>query len=203
MLAVIQSLPFFNLRPASFNFTKTTSKVSGRQFLSVISPPVAATAHKNVPVSIRSGMMEWLAPFKADTPSITKRSLPIPEIFAPIFTKSSAKSDTSGSRAAFSSTVVPSAKQAAMSKFSVPVTVIMSVRIALPCKRGLPSAILATINPLRIWIPAPIALRPLICWSTGRAPIAQPPGNDTVARPIRASNGPNTKIDARIVLTNS
>ncbi len=42
-----------------------------------------------------------------------------------------------------------------------------------------------------------------MCWSTGRAPIAQPPGSDTVARPIRAKSGPNTKMEARMVFTNS
>src|SRR5262245_57552359 len=50
---------------------------------------------------------------------------------------------------------------------------------------------------------APIACSPFKCWSTGRAPIAQPPGNDTRARPVRASSGPSTRTDARIVLTSS
>ena len=36
---------------------------------------------------------------------------------------------------------------------------------------------------------------------TGRAPIAHPPGSDTSARPKRASSGPSTKIDARMVFT--
>ncbi len=34
-------------------------------------------------------------------------------------------------------------------------------------------------------------------------PIAQPPGSDTVASPARASNGPRTRIDARILRTMS
>ena len=59
----------------------------------------------------------------------------MPVIFAPILTSSSAKSPTSGSRAAFSKIVVPLAKVAAINKFSVPVTVIMSVKIEAPCKR--------------------------------------------------------------------
>src|SRR4029079_4681850 len=40
-----------------------------------------------------------------------------------------------------------------------------------------------------------------MCWSTGRRPIAQPPGSDTRASPQRASNGPSARIDARIVFT--
>src|SRR5450830_932579 len=50
---------------------------------------------------------------------------------------------------------------------------------------------------------APSACRPLMCWSTGREPMAQPPGSDTFASPKRASRGPSTRIDARIVLTSS
>src|SRR5690606_28056773 len=37
----------------------------------------------------------------------------------------------------------------------------------------------------------------------GRAPIAQPPGSDTSARPKRPSSGPSTSTDARIVFTSS
>ena len=42
-----------------------------------------------------------------------------------------------------------------------------------------------------------------MCWSTGREPMAQPPGSDTMATPKRASSGPSTRMDARMVLTNS
>src|SRR5712691_3558239 len=52
-------------------------------------------------------------------------------------------------------------------------------------------------------IVAPIACRPLTCWSTGRRPIAQPPGSDTLARPQRASSGPSTSTEARMVFTSS
>src|SRR3989454_8611963 len=50
---------------------------------------------------------------------------------------------------------------------------------------------------------APIAWRPFTCWSTGRKPIAQPPGSDTLARPQRASSGPSTSTEARMVFTSS
>ena len=42
-----------------------------------------------------------------------------------------------------------------------------------------------------------------MCWSTGREPIAQPPGSDTRAMPKRAKSGPSTRMEARIVLTRS
>src|ERR1700738_1199516 len=38
---------------------------------------------------------------------------------------------------------------------------------------------------------------------TGRAPIAQPPGSDTSARPNRATSGPSTRIAAPMVFTSS
>ena len=40
-----------------------------------------------------------------------------------------------------------------------------------------------------------------MCWSTGREPIAQPPGSETQASPKRASSGPSTRIEARMVFT--
>ena len=56
----------------------------------------------------------------------------------------SAKSGISGSCAAFSKTVSPSAKAAAIKKFSVPVTVTMSVAMRAPFKRVRALAKLAT-----------------------------------------------------------
>ena len=72
------------------------------------------------------------APCSDATPWITRRSVPMPSIFAPIATRRLARSVTSGSRAAFSSTVSPSARVAAIRRFSVPVTVIMSVWMRAP-----------------------------------------------------------------------
>ena len=39
--------------------------------------------------------------------------------------------------------------------------------------------------------------------STGRVPMAQPPGSETSAQPYLANNGPKIKKDARIFLTKS
>ena len=41
------------------------------------------------------------------------------------------------------------------------------------------------------------------CMSTGRVPMAQPPGSDTLASPQRASSGPSTQKLARILDTSS
>ena len=48
-----------------------------------------------------------------------------------------------------------------------------------------------------------MACNPLMCCSTGRAPMAQPPGKDTLAFAQRASRGPNASTEARMVLTSS
>jgi hypothetical protein len=65
----------------------------------------------------------------------------------------------------------------------------------------------ASLDKLAAWsgseICAPIASSPAMCRLTGRAPIAQPPGSETRASPCRATSGPSTRIDARMVLTRS
>ena len=42
-----------------------------------------------------------------------------------------------------------------------------------------------------------------MCMSSGREPIASPPGSATRARPVRASSGPSTQIEPRILRTSS
>jgi hypothetical protein len=69
-------------------------------------------------------------------------SVPAPEILAPKTFKNPAKSATSGSIAAFLRTVCPSAKQAAIIKFSVPVTVTISNRKSVPFNRLLDEALM-------------------------------------------------------------
>ena len=57
--------------------------------------------------------------------------------------------------------------------------------------------------PCEVAISAPICSSAFKCKSTGRAPIAHPPGNETRATPTRAISGPSVKIDARMVFTSS
>ena len=91
------------------------------------SPRVMAAATSSVPASMRSGTTLWTAPVSSGTPSISMRSVPTPCRRAPIAVSSAPRSLTSGSRAAFSMIVVPSASAAAIMRFSVPVTVTRSV----------------------------------------------------------------------------
>ncbi len=63
------------------------------------------------------------------------QSVPAPWILAPIAMRKLARSTTSGSRAAFSSKVSPSASVAAIIRFSVPVTVTVSSTRRAPFRR--------------------------------------------------------------------
>ena len=131
MLSAVVSI----FAPASVSLSSTASSVSGRALRAVTLPPVIAAATRKVPVSMRSGTTEWRPPPRRSTPWMTMRDVPAPSIFAPSALRHSARSVTSGSIAAFSSTVVPSASVAAAMTFSVPVTVTMSVQIRVPFRR--------------------------------------------------------------------
>src|SRR5229473_2736250 len=73
----------------------------------------------------------WAAP-RPSTPSIWIVGVPAPRTRAPILLSNSAKSRTSGSRAALLIVVRPRASVAAIIKFSVPVTEILSKWISAP-----------------------------------------------------------------------
>ncbi|EWS65701.1 hypothetical protein Y695_01026 [Hydrogenophaga sp. T4] len=93
---------------------------------------------------MRSATTWWVQPRRRSTPWMWMRLVPWPSILAPMAISISARSVISGSWAAFSSRVSPSASAAAMRKFSVPVTVIMSVAMRAPCRRVLPAGSCAT-----------------------------------------------------------
>ena len=116
----------------------------------------------------------------------------------PNFLKNVIKSKISGSIAQFDSMVLPSAPQAAINAFSVAPTEIDGNLILLPIRPFLASAI---IYPSLIFIFAPNFFKANKCISTGRVPIAQPPGNETLAFLYLVNNGPKTKTPALIVFT--
>ena len=97
-------------------------------------PFVSVAAARYVPASILSEGMKQSPPFNSETPVICISSVPAPSIFAPIELRKFAKSTTSGSLAAFLKIVSPSAKTAAMIKFSVPVTVTPPKVISAPLR---------------------------------------------------------------------
>src|SRR5262245_50140845 len=80
-----------------------------------------------------------------------------------------------------------------MRMFSVAPTLGKSSQIWAPCR---PSAS-ATTQPCSISLWAPSWRRPFWCMSSGREPIASPPGSATTARLQRPTSGPSTQTDAR------
>ena len=77
----------------------------------------AATAH--VPATMRSGTVRWVTGASPSTPVTTKVDVPVPSMVAPIDASMRQMSTISGSRAALSMTVTPSAVTAAISNVSV------------------------------------------------------------------------------------
>ncbi len=68
---------------------------------------------------MRSAMTSWSTPWSVCPPSMRMVLVPAPSMTAPIPLRKAHRSTISGSRAAFSITVTPSAAVAAMSRFSV------------------------------------------------------------------------------------
>ena len=76
-----------------------------------------------VAASMRSGMTSCSAPCSSLTPVMVMVGLPAPVIFAPMALRKCARSTTSGSQAALSMMVTPSASTAAIMTLAVPSTV--------------------------------------------------------------------------------
>ncbi len=90
--------------------------------------------------------------------------------------------------------MTPSAKTDAINKFSVAPTEGNSKNTSDPINRSARPFI----SPCSCEKVAPSCSSPFKCISMGRDPKSSPPGIATRARPILASNGPSTTIEARI-----
>jgi len=164
-------------------------------------PFVIAAATMNVPASMRSPMTLYLTGLRDLTPSMVSLGEPMPVTFAPIAFSMPARSLISGSQAADSITVVPFARVAAISMFAVPRTVDPKGpprNMFLPMR---PLGAVATMLPFLREISAPSSRRPRRWMSTGRSPIAHPPGIETSACPQRARRGPSMQMLALILRT--
>ena len=155
------------------------------------SPPAIAAAKAQVPATMRSVtvvVLDRRAAGRRPRPSASRWRRP--SIRAPIATSIWHRSTISGSRATLSMTVVPSARTAAISRFSVAPTVGKSSQRSAPRSR---SATSATTWPCSMCTVAPRSRSPAMCMSSPREPIASPPGSATLARPQRATSGPSTR----------
>ena len=95
---------------------------SGAEFLTVIVPPVMALSAMKVTASWKSSAKVKLPPPSWATPCTVSRLVPMPSICAPSMAMKAQNSCTCGSLAAFISVLVPPAKAAHSTKFSVVVT---------------------------------------------------------------------------------
>ncbi len=81
---------------------------------------------------MRSGTTVCSTAWSSSTPSMVMVDDPAPRIWAPMWLSIAARSASSGSRAALSMTVVPLARTAAISAFSVAPTLGNSSRMRAP-----------------------------------------------------------------------
>ena len=154
----------------------------------------------NVPATILSLIILWLALSNLLTPSIWIIPLVLILIFAPILFKQSAKSDISGSIAAFSIIVLPFAIADAIIIFSVAPTLGNDKGTWFPIK---PFFTLPITYPFSTEKLAPNFFNPSKWISIGLVPMAQPPGREIFASPNLLIKGPKIKIEALIFLTMS
>ena len=193
-----QSVPRSIEMPICSYFLSTRPRCSGAKPRTVTGSPVRAPTARNVPASMRSPTTRCSTGRSSETPSISMTGEPAPETFAPISLSMFARSTISGSRAALSIVVTPRAKTDAIMRFSVaPTLAKLSVTVA-PVS---PCGALAWMLPCLTSNSTPSASRPRMCMSMLRAPMLQPPGMATMARPNRESRGPRTAVEARICAT--
>ena len=185
--------------PISPTFWQSMSMWSGLAPTRLISPPAIPTAARYVAASILSGTTACSTAPSFSTPSITIVDVPAPRTLLPIRLRKEARSAISGSRAAFSIIVVPSAKTAAIIIFSVAPTLGNSKTMRLP--RNLSQW--PSMYPCSDANFAPNISRPRKCMSIGLGPKSSPPGSATLAFPYLASRGPNTTMEALIFSTSS
>ena len=185
--------------PAVTSLSSAISRCCAFPPATVMSPWVMVAAIAHVPATMRSATALCRTGCNASTPSISSVDVPMPSICAPIATNIWHRSTISGSRAALSIAVLPLASTAAISRFSVAPTLGKSSQIVAPVSVGAS----ATTNPCSIPSVAPIRSSPAKCMSSLREPMLSPPGSATLARPVRASSGPSTQIEARILRTSS
>ena len=179
----------FTVQPISSKMSSSDLMCVGLQWVALIFPREMTPPHRKEPASMRSGMVLLNPGCNSGTPWTTRDRVPLPSILAPMLSSKSIRESISGSIAAFSRTLVPLARVAAIRTFTVAPTETMGKR-KLPPGKG-PSLVAST-YPWVTSIFAPRASSPFKWRSTGRGPQAHPPGKETRQRPNRATRGPKT-----------
>ncbi len=179
--------------PAAPSLVSTNDRCLGFTPRTVTSPRVMDAAIPQVAATMRSPITRCSVGCSRSTPRMVNVEDPAPDTCAPILFSIAQRSAMSGSRAALSMTVSPSARTAAMRMFSVAPTDGKASRMVAPCN----FSAVATTQPCSISLWAPSRRRPDWCMSSGREPMASPPGSATTARRHRATRGPSTQTEAR------
>ena len=118
----------------------------------------------------------------------------MPSMSAPSETRKRQRSCTCGSQAALPIVVSPGASAAAMTMFSVAITLASSRKTS----RAAHARRCASRSASPTSTSAPSSVNAWMCGSSRRRPMTSPPGGATLARPQRASSGPASRNDARI-----
>ena len=117
----------------------------------------------------------------------------MPWMSAPSEPRKRQRSCTCGSQAALPIVVSPCASAAAMTMFSVAITLASSRKTFAP---RTPSARMSYASPASTSTPS--FVKPWMCGSSLRRPMTSPPGGATIAAPARTSSGPASRNEARI-----
>lgn len=158
----------------------------------------AATAQ--VPATTRSGTVVWSAGCSVSTPCTASVEEPMPSMEAPIASSSRQMSMISGSRAALSMTVVPSAVTEAMRRFSVAPTLGKLQPHRGPAQPAFAGGDEEAVLAVHV---RPEALEAGDVHVEAAAADVVAARQGDVGLPHRARSGPSTLIDARSLRTRS
>src|SRR3954447_12810281 len=190
------SSPISTRTPSRPNAGMIESRSFGRTASIVTSPPLIAAMPMKLPTSMWSGPIAHSPPPSESTPWMRSTLDSMPSICAPSDTRKRHKSCTCGSQAALPITVSPGEVTAAITAFSVAMTLASSRKTCAPRS---PGVVIRNDGP-PMSIAAPSSAKAWMCGSRRRRPITSPPGGGIVASPKRASSGPASRNDARILL---
>src|SRR3954454_24091482 len=143
--------------------------------------------------------MRHSPPRRESTPRMRSTFDSIPSIWAPRETRKRQRSCTCGSHAALPIAVSPGVSTAAMTAFSVAMTLASSRKTWLPRRPS--RALISKRRPSST--SAPSSAKAWMCGSKRLLPMTSPPGGGTLTAPRRDSSGPARRNDARIRLHSS
>ena len=173
--------------------------MSGSQPVTFTSPPVMAPAMMNVPASMRSGMMRCFAPCSLLTPCTRMVDVPAPSIFAPILFSSVGEIDDLGfARAILHNGFAVGQRRGHQQIFGAGDGDLVEDDFGRLEAIGCGFDVAVVLRDLRAQ-----ALQALDVQINGPSSNGASAGQRDARRPQRATSGPSTSVEARMVLTSS